>query len=194
MAGPDPAGQYGIGGIHVASGEPSAALPMGMDPATPLHQPGWYDPMTNSYWPVAPAPWAPAPTAASYHPTPSPIAFAPASTLPQLPSWPQAGMQSSADATQNPSMVTWAMAPSAAPELAPAGAPGDAPPAPPPAPPQQLASPYGPTPPVPSSQDAVAHAPSMAPLSGAPTATWTTPSATDRLSAHQTLHSVIGTW
>ena len=27
---------------------------MGMDPATPLHQPGWYDPMTNSYWPVAP--------------------------------------------------------------------------------------------------------------------------------------------
>ena len=128
VAGPDPAGQYGIGGIHVASGEPSAALPMGMDPATPLHQPGWYDPMTNSYWPVAPAPWAPAPSAASYHQTPSPIGFAPASTLPQLPSWPQQGMQQNADAVANPAMVMWAMAPSAAPELAPAEAPGDAPP------------------------------------------------------------------
>ena len=44
-AGPDAAGSHGTGGVLLASGEPSIALPLGQDPATPLHQPGWYDPM-----------------------------------------------------------------------------------------------------------------------------------------------------
>ena len=113
-AGPDAAGEHGTGGVHLASGEPSIALPMGMDPSTPLHQPGWYDPMTNSYWPMAPAPWAPAPTMAPLHATPSPIAFAPAATLPQLPNWQQQPVSAPSSAI----LAMAAMAPSAAPELA----------------------------------------------------------------------------